>query len=252
MDEKKILIVDDEQKMLRFIELELKYEGYKVVTANNGRDAYEIGKGDDIDLIILDLMLPQLSGTEVCRRLRKISDIPIIMLTAKDDISDKINGLDIGADDYMTKPFEIEELLARMRVLLKRKYVNRRGISSETGEFKSEDSKDMHSDCASVVDDDKCLCFQGLSLNRESFIVKYKENVVELTKKEFDLLEYLLSNKNIVLTREKIINKVWGYDYYGDTNVIDVYIRYLRSKIDQKFGVCIIETVRGVGYTIRD
>lgn len=233
MDKKKILIVDDEQKISRFLELELNYEGYDVVTANNGRDGFEIGLQEDIDLIVLDLMLPKLSGTEVCRRLRKTSDVPIIMLTAKDDISDKINGLDIGADDYMTKPFEVEELLARIRVLLKRKYVTKNKVKEES-------------------QDENCLFSGNLTLNKDSFIVKYKKDVIDLTKKEFEFLLYLLENKNIVLTREKILDNVWGYDYYGDTNVIDVYVRYLRSKIDQKYNETIIETVRGVGYTIRD
>lgn len=232
MKKKKILIVDDEQKISRFLELELNYEGYDVITANNGRDGFEKGQQEDVDLIVLDLMLPKLSGTEVCRRLRRISDVPIIMLTAKDDISDKINGLDIGADDYMTKPFEVEELLARIRVLLKRKFV----------------SRNSHEE---IVNENK-LSVGKLQLNKDSFIVKYEEETIDLTKKEFEFLQYLLSNKNIVLTREKILDNVWGYDYYGDTNVIDVYVRYLRSKIDQKYKDTIIETVRGVGYTIRD
>lgn len=234
MSKKKILVVDDEQKITRFLELELNYEGYDVITANNGRDGFDMGLRDDIDLIVLDLMLPKLSGTEVCRRLRKTSDVPIIMLTAKDDISDKINGLDIGADDYMTKPFEVEELLARIRVLLKRKYVSK---NSEKDDININENK---------------LVVGNLQLNKDSFIVKYKDDVIDLTKKEFEFLNYLLSNKNIVLTREKILDNVWGYDYYGDTNVIDVYVRYLRSKIDQKYKDTIIETVRGVGYTIRD
>lgn len=228
MEKKKILIVEDEQKIARFLELELKYEGYDVVIANNGREGLEMGRGEDIDLIILDLMLPGLSGIEVCRRLRQTSEIPIIMLTAKDDISDKVTGLDIGADDYMTKPFAVEELLARIRVLLKR-------INS------SKEKSDLQS-----------LEIGKLKLYKSNYKVEYAGETVDLTKKEFELLEFMMLNKNIVLTREKILDKVWGYDYFGDTNIIDVYIRYLRSKIDQKYNINLIETVRGVGYIIRD
>jgi len=225
---KKILIVEDEQKIARFLELELNYEGYDVEIANNGRDGFEKGKNENIDLIVLDLMLPGLSGIEVCRRIRQTSDVPIIMLTAKDDISDKITGLDIGADDYMTKPFAVEELLARIRVLLKRKYVSK------------------------ITGDKNVIKCGLLSLYKDNYRVEYNKDIIDLTKKEFELLEYMLENKDLVLSREKILDKVWGYDYFGDTNVIDVYIRYLRSKIDQKYNVNLIETVRGVGYIIRE
>jgi len=228
-NKKKILIVEDEHKIARFLELELKYEGYDVEIANNGRDGLEKGKSEDVSLIILDLMLPGLSGIEVCRRLRQTSDVPVIMLTAKDDISDKVTGLDIGADDYMTKPFAVEELLARIRVLLKRKFVSK-----------------------SNQDDSIILEIGKLKVYKNNYRVEYDNENIELTKKEFELLEMMMINKNIVLTREKILDKVWGYDYFGDTNIIDVYIRYLRSKIDQKYNVNFIETVRGVGYIIRD
>ena len=228
MEKKKILIVEDEQKIARFLELELKYEGYDVAIANNGRDGLEKGRQEDIDLIILDLMLPGLSGIEVCRRLRQTSEVPIIMLTAKDDISDKVTGLDIGADDYMTKPFAVEELLARIRVLLKRINNNKE-----------------KSDCQSLE-------IGKLKLYKNNYKVEYDGENIELTKKEFELLEFMMMNKNIVLTRDKILDKVWGYDYFGDTNIIDVYIRYLRSKIDQKYNLNLIETVRGVGYIIRE
>lgn len=227
-DKKKILIVEDEQKIARFLELELKYEGYDVEIAVNGREGFEKGKNKEIDLIVLDLMLPELSGIEVCRRVRQTSDVPIIMLTAKDDISDKITGLDIGADDYMTKPFAVEELLARIRVLLKRKYVTK-----------------------GSTNDNNIIKLGLLSLYKDNYKVEYDKDIIELTKKEFELLEFILENKDLVLSREKILDKVWGYDYFGDTNVIDVYIRYLRSKIDQKYNINLIETVRGVGYTIR-
>jgi len=180
-------------------------------------------------LIILDLMLPVMSGTEVCRRIRQTDrNIAIIMLTAKDDVSDKVMGLDMGANDYMTKPFAIEELLARIRVALKRE--------------KSDDIKENGS----------IYHYGDLVLDDMKRQVKYKEEMVALTKKEYELLKYLISNKNIALEREKILERVWGYDYYGDTNVIDVYVRYLRSKIDQKYGIEMIRTVRGVGYIIYD
>lgn len=196
MGKKKILIVEDEQKIARFLELELKYEGYDVDIANNGREGFEKGKSPDVDLIILDLMLPGLSGIEVCRRLRQTSDVPIIMLTAKDDISDKVTGLDIGADDYMTKPFAVEELLARIRVLLKRKYHK--------------------------TNEQDILKIGKLTLCKNNYKVEFDNENIELTKKEFELLEYLMKNKNIVISREKILDNVWGYDYYGDTNIIDV------------------------------
>lgn len=225
----KILVVEDEVKIARFIELELKYEGYTVEIANDGRTGLELAQSGDYDLILLDLMLPRMSGIEVCRRLRQSGkNVPIIMLTAKDDVSDKVMGLDMGADDYMTKPFAIEELLARMRVALKRKE-------------KMEKEDDIKG---------KVYQFKGLEVDDMKRQVTYNSEHIELTKKEYELLKYLLDNKNIALDREKILEKVWGYDYYGDTNVIDVYIRYLRSKIDQQYGIDLIKTVRGVGYAI--
>lgn len=224
----KILVIEDEIKIARFLELELKYEGYEVELAYDGRKGLEKAQDSSISLIILDLMLPLMSGIEVCRRLRQNNiNIPIIMLTAKDDVSDKVMGLDMGADDYMTKPFAIEELLARIRVALKRK-----------------DSP--------VKEESKILEHKGIEIDDLKRVVSYKGEEIELTKKEYELLKYLIENKNIALDREKILEKVWGYDYYGDTNVIDVYIRYLRSKIDQKYGIDIIKTVRGVGYIIHD
>lgn len=225
----KILVVEDEVKIARFLELELKYEGYEVEIATDGRAGFEKYQEGHYDLILLDLMLPRMSGIEVCRRIRQVDkDTPVIMLTAKDDVSDKVMGLDMGADDYLTKPFAIEELLARMRVVFKRK---------EKMVKEEEDKGVLFIHKGLIVDD----------IKRQ---VNYDKIPVELTKKEYELLKYLLENKNIALTREKILEKVWGYDYYGDTNVIDVYVRYLRSKIDQIHGVDIIKTVRGVGYAI--
>lgn len=223
----KILIVEDEVKIARFIELELKYEGYDVVVAHDGRDGFEKAINENVDLIILDIMLPGLSGIEVCRRVRLESDVPIIMLTAKDDVTDKVAGLDTGADDYMTKPFAIEELLARIRVALNRK--------RKQGEQKLDMIK-----------------HGMLTVNLSGHSVTYGEEEISLTKKEYELLEYLLKNKNIAITREQLLNNVWDYDYLGDTNVVDVYVRYLRQKIDDRFNIRLIHTVRGVGYIIKD
>ncbi|HBH12364.1 MAG TPA: DNA-binding response regulator [Clostridiales bacterium] len=232
MGKKKILIIEDEKKIARFLELELNYEGYEVEIAYDGREGLNKAMEQTTDLIVLDLMLPGLSGIEICRRIRHTSDVPIIMLTAKDDVSDKVTGLDVGADDYMTKPFAIEELLARIRVLLKRK--NREEINNIEN-----NNKDV-------------LTYGKLKLFKDNYRVEYNDELVDLTKKEFELLEYLMINKNIVLSREKILENVWGYDYFGETNLIDVYIRYIRGKIDQKYDIELIKTVRGVGYIIRD
>lgn len=226
MESHKILLIEDELKISRFIELELKYEGYQVEQAHDGRRGLEKALQPDIDLVLLDVMLPGLNGMEVCRRIRQSSEVPIIMLTAKDDITDKVMGLDLGADDYITKPFAIEELLARIRVALKRK----RAVPAST--------KALH--CSSLL------------LDLDKHLVTFKQEPIELTKREFDLLLYLIENQNIVLTREKILEAVWGYDYLGDTNVVDVYIRYLRSKIDEKYNQKLIHTIRGVGYLLKD
>lgn len=223
----KVLVVEDESKLARFIELELKHEGYDVVLAEDGRVGIEKFYEEEPDIILLDLMLPELNGIEVCRRLRKESDVPIIMLTAKGETMDKIAGLDSGADDYITKPFAIEELFARMRVALRR----------------SSNSNDNNSNV---------LVLHDLKIDIPRRMVYYKDNEVELTKREFELLTYLVKNKNIVISREQILNQVWGYDYIGETNVVDVYVRYLRTKIDDKFGIKLIHTIRGVGYFVKD
>lgn len=223
----KILVVEDEIKLARFVELELKHEGYEVFVANDGRTGVEMFFEKEPDLIILDLMLPQLSGIEVCRRIRKESDVPIIMLTAKGETMDKVMGLDSGADDYMTKPFAIEELLARLRAFSRRKAPAK--TSSST-----------------------VLTLKDLTMDLAKRSVKYKGEEIELTKREFELLQYLIENKNIVISREQILNNVWGYDYIGETNVVDVYVRYLRTKIDDKYSVKLIHTIRGVGYFAKD
>jgi len=226
MSGQKILIIEDEIKIARFLELELKYEGYIVTKCHDGREGLDKATDEIFDLIILDIMLPSLNGLEILRRVRQISQIPIIMLTAKDEIMDKVMGLDIGADDYMTKPFAIEELLARIRTALKKTTVFKENLNM--------------------------LSIGELDLNIDQHMVTYGNNSIELTKTEFDLLKLLIENKNIVLTRNKIIDIVWGYEYMGDTNVVDVYIRYLRSKIDDKFNKKFIYTVRGVGYILKD
>ncbi len=223
----KILIVEDEIKIGRFLELELKHEGYEVLLASDGRLGLEKALKENVDLIVLDIMLPGLSGIEVCRRVRLESQVPIIMLTAKDDVTDKVAGLDMGADDYMTKPFAIEELLARIRVALNRQ--------KQTSETKG-----------------GILKIGNLTLNIKSHSAHYNQDELVLTKKEYELLEYLMRNKNIALTREQLLNNVWDYEYFGDTNVVDVYIRYLRQKIDEKYGIHLISTVRGLGYIIKD
>ncbi len=201
----KVLVVEDEEKIARFIELELIHEGYKVIKVNNGREGLEIAEKGEVDLVLLDVMLPELNGLEVLRRLRKTSDIPVIMLTARDAVMDKVSGLDAGADDYITKPFAIEELLARIRTALKKRIVT-------------------------VKKDEDVIKCGLLSLDKMKHKVMYDNNEIELTNREFTLLQILMENKNIVLTRDVLIEKACGYDYIGETNVIDVYIRFLRTK----------------------
>lgn len=223
----KILIVEDEEKIARFIELELIHEGYKVIKADNGRTGLEIAERGEADLIILDVMLPEINGLEVLRRIRKVSEVPIIILTARDAVMDKVSGLDAGADDYITKPFAIEELLARIRTALKKRVFT-------------------------VKKDEDVIRCGLLTLDKMRHKVMYDDTEIELTNREFTLLQILMENKNIVLTRDVLIEKVCGYNYVGETNVIDVYVRYLRTKIDDVFKVKIISTVRGVGYVIKD
>ena len=222
----KILIVEDEKKIARFLELELNHEGYEVLTAFDGRSGLDTALEADPDLLILDLMLPELSGIEVCRRLRHTSDVPIIMLTAKDDVSDKVMGLDMGADDYVTKPFAIEELLARIRVAMKKRRV-RDAAPEKPAEVLS---------CGPVT------------LDLDSWQAKVRDEAVALTRKEFDLLKFLMEHAGKAVTRDQLMNEVWGYDYIGDSNIVDVYIRYLRHKIDDTYRIKTIHTIRSVGY----
>jgi len=218
-----ILIVEDESRISRFISLELEHEGYKTKCIVSGREGLEEALKKDYALLILDVMLPDLNGIEVLRRLRQAKNTPVIILTARDQVMDKVAGLDLGASDYMTKPFAIEELLARIRANIKKR-----------GAVKLAE-----------------LTFGKLCVDVEGRKAAYSGESVDLTKKEFDLLVYLLENRNIVISREKVLDAVWGFDFYGNTNVVDVYVRYLRGKIDEKYGVNMIETVRGAGYIIR-
>ncbi|MCL4424908.1 MAG: response regulator transcription factor [Firmicutes bacterium] len=221
----KILLVEDDEAIARFLSLELEHEGYTVSLAGDGRKALELAEGDSWDLILLDVMLPYLSGIEVCRRIKSRLAVPIIMVTARDAVSDRVAGLDGGADDYLTKPFAIEELLARIRVQLRR---HEMGAKSQG-----------------------TLQFQDLIINQETREVHRRRELIELTKKEFDLLEFMALNPNRVLTREVILERVWGYDFTGDTNIVDVYVRYLRAKVDDPFNQKLIHTVRGVGYILK-
>jgi DNA-binding response OmpR family regulator len=226
----KILIIEDEPQLARFIELELTHEDYSVTKAYDGRDGLTLAESGDFDLVLLDIMLPGLNGIEVLRRLRKSSDVPVIMLTARDAIMDKVSGLDMGANDYITKPFAIEELLARIRAALRQ---NSHTISQ-------------------IIQEEEVITCGALEINTSRHTVTYDGIPVELTNKEFILLQKLAENKSIVLSRDLLLEHVWGYDYAGETNVVDVYIRYLRSKIDDVFGVKLITTVRGVGYVIKE
>ena len=223
----RILLVEDEEKLARMVELELQYEGYEVEKAFDGRTGLELALSGKFDLVLLDIMLPALSGMEVLRRLRKESQMPVIMLTARDTVVDKVSGLDMGADDYITKPFAIEELLARIRAALRK-----RG----SGERPEE----------------PLLSAGPLTMDVERHTVAVSGTPVELTRREFDLLHHLLENKGRVLSREALLDSVWGFDFVGETNSVDVYIRFLRSKIDEAFDIKLIHTVRGVGYVIRE
>ncbi len=219
-----ILLVEDEVKLARFIELELGYEGYQVNVAHDGLSGLTTVRETKPDLIILDWMLPGLTGLEVCRRLRSTGDqTPVILLTAKDEVSDRVAGLDAGADDYVVKPFSIEELLARVRAHLRR----------------------IH------PDDPDVLTFEDLTLNRNTREVRRANRAIELTAKEFDLLDYLMTNPRQVLTRDRILEKVWGYDFMGDSNIIEVYVRYLRLKLEANNDKRLIHTVRSVGYVLK-
>jgi DNA-binding response OmpR family regulator len=220
-----ILLVEDEVKLARFIELELSSEGYRISVAHDGLSGLTLARESPPDLAILDWMLPGLSGVEICRRLRTTGNtMPVILLTARDEVSDRVTGLDAGADDYVVKPFSIEELLARVRAHLRRT---------------QEQEQDL-------------LQFDDLRLNRRTREVFRGDRAIELTAKEFELLEYLLSRPRQVFTRDQILEHVWGYDFMGDSNIIEVYVRYLRLKLEQNDEKRLIHTIRGVGYALRE
>ena len=224
----RILLVEDEEKLARMVELELQYEGYEVEKAFDGRAGLDRALSGEFDLVLLDIMLPALSGMEVLRRLRRESAMPVIMLTARDTVVDKVSGLDMGADDYITKPFAIEELLARIRAALPKRP-------------------------AQAAEPPRSLLTAGpLTMDTDRHEVSVNGEGVELTRREFDLLRYLLENKERVISRESLLDHVWGFDFVGETNAVDVYIRFLRSKIDEAFDIKLIHTVRGVGYVIRE
>ena len=223
----KIFIVEDEKQIARFLQIDLEKEGFQTAIEKNGKRAYERIIQEKYDLVLLDVMLPDMDGLEICRRVRELSDIPIIMLTARDEVEDKVAGLNIGANDYVIKPFAFEEVLARIRGILKRRNEEPRK-------------------------DEKRLVVGNVLLSPERYEVTVKGEIIELTHREFELLQYLVENKPNVLTRDQILQRVWGYDYAGDTNVVDVYISYLRSKIDNRFNEKHIYTVRSVGYAVRD
>lgn len=227
----KILIIEDEKNLARFIELELNHEGFDTDVRFDGRSGLEaaLDKDEVWDIILLDLMLPELNGIDVARRIRQISNVPIIMMTARDSVIDRVSGFDHGADDYIVKPFAIEELLARMRALLRRIE-----IESTSGSKKQ-----------------TTIQYKDLIVEKENRIVRRGEETIELTKREYELLVKLMENLNVVLSREVLLNKVWGYETEIETNVVDVYIRYLRNKIDKPNQESYIQTVRGTGYVMR-
>ncbi|KAB2492487.1 response regulator transcription factor [Priestia endophytica] len=223
-----ILIIEDEEKIARVISLELEYEGYQSDIAASGKEGLELFQKGNWDLILLDVMLPELNGMEVLRRIRSTDTYtPVILITARDSVVDKVNGLDQGANDYITKPFQIEELLARIRACLRTNAI-----------YQKEEEEQLQAG--------------DLTVNEKTRDVIRRGEAIELTPREFDLLVYLLRNKQQVLNREQILTNVWGFDYYGDTNVVDVYVRYLRRKVDYPFDTPLIHTVRGVGYTLKE
>lgn len=225
----RILIIEDEKNLARFVELELQHEGYETAICHDGRSGLEAALNEDWDVILLDLMLPELNGLEVCRRIRPIKDTPIIIMTARDSVIDRVSGLDQGADDYIVKPFAIEELLARLRALFRRI-----GVEEEHRTLLQPSVK-----------------YRDLLIEKANRIVKRDDEIIDLTKREYELLLYLMENLNTVMSREVLLDKVWGYRSEVETNVVDVYIRYLRNKIDVPGQNSYIQTVRGTGYVMR-
>ncbi len=226
----RVLIIEDEKNLARFVDLELQHEGYETAICHDGRKGLETALNQEWDVILLDLMLPELNGLEVCRRIRPIKDTPIIIMTARDSVIDRVSGLDQGADDYIVKPFAIEELLARLRALFRRIDHN-----------KDEKNQSQQSS----------VKYRNLVIEKKGRIVKRDDQVIDLTKREYELLLYLMENLNTVMSREVLLDKVWGYKTEVETNVVDVYIRYLRNKIDVPGKDSYIQTVRGTGYVMR-
>ena len=251
----RILIVEDEEKIARFVTLELEHEGYRVEHAADGRTAVDLALERDYDLILLDVLLPQLNGMEVLRRVRKHKDVPVIMVTARDAVMDKVAGLDAGADDYLTKPFAIEELFARIRVALKRSEAVR--AASGAGSIGTGAASDTaippvsNSTQASALPSPATLTVGSVVLDPDRREVTVGGSPIALTAREFDVLALLMAHAKTVLTRERIAHEALGYEYVGDTNNVDVHIAHLRAKIEDAGGVRIIQTVRGVGYVCR-
>lgn len=230
MNKARILLIEDEKKIARFLKLELEYEGYEVGSAEDGASGLELYTNEKWDLVLLDVMIPRLNGMEVLRRIRASDSLtPVILLTARDSLPDKVSGLDLGANDYITKPFAIEELLARIRVCMRMAKQFKQGAENET-------------DTVTLGD---------LTVDERMRMVTRGGNPIKLTPREFDLLVYMVKNANQVLNREQILTNVWGFDYYGDTNIVDVYIRYLRKKLEDQIHAPLIHTVRGIGYSIK-
>lgn len=255
----RILIVEDEEKIARFVTLELEHEGYQVEHAADGRTAVDLALERDYDLILLDVLLPQLNGMEVLRRVRKHKDVPVIMVTARDAVMDKVAGLDAGADDYLTKPFAIEELFARIRVALKRAEAVRTasGVGGvEAGEGATSAGTAATSPAGdsaktSAAPSPTALAVGSVALDPDRREVTVSGSPITLTAREFDVLALLMAHAGTVLTRERIAHEALGYDYVGDTNNVDVHIAHLRAKIEDAGGARIIQTVRGVGYVCR-
>lgn len=229
----KILIIEDENNLARFVQLELQHEEYETVVENNGRRGLDLALNEKFDAILLDLMLPDLNGLEIARRVRQVKTTPIIMMTARDSVIDRVSGLDHGADDYIVKPFAIEELLARLRAVLRRVNIEKK-VSSNTA-IKQ-----------------KVVKFNDLTIETANRIVHRGDKTIDLTKREYNLLMTLIDNKNNVVSREQLLNKIWGPESNIETNVVEVYVRYLRNKIDAPDRPSYIKTVRGTGYMVRE
>lgn len=231
--EQRILIIEDEKNIARVLQLELEFEGYEADVAHTGTEGLIKYRENHYDLVLLDLMLPEMNGLDVLKRIRATENMtPVILLTAKSDVEDKVKGLDLGANDYVTKPFEIEELLARIRNAIR---FNQRQTTIDP-----------------IVNNNDSLSYSNLTIDEKTREVLYCKQSIDLTPREYDLLLYLLKHPKQVLTRDQILEAVWGFDYYGDTNVVDVYIRYVRQKLEKANAERIIQTVRGVGYVLRE